>query len=689
MCRRCSSFKLVSQAEGSFKMKSVVLLLLSLSCCPGSVGSASAVEDAYDAVVSVVSPGQRSLTGESLRSLFNTLQNRVQCGEVPCGKCDLAGSVHQLIGNHSVHGREESGNVEENVTVSVSQFPALAAGSVLYLSSPGLVCTAVGQGKWAEETDLFLHKHTHSDHRSHTHIGVGGLEGVIQDLQNHYEPSNNKSCVAASSIMEEVDPLFPDQKQEVGAVLGRVLYYALLGYCFSGQSLPEENFFLDYIITQLGSENFTVHDLEVLMTNLNIGSEDDHDHIDDTGHHRRKQSGPKSNSWQHHCFTADELIQIYKLTEESSGMGRSGIAKLSPALVQQILSGTCSNVPEPVTPEGLSTTDKYLYATVANVIITLIAMLGIVMLLCTSCTNLFQMCVQFCISMAVGALTGDALLHLIPMILGIHVHTEDGSDSHQLSNDDHVETPDYKYKMLTVVGGVYVFYLMETIFSMVTNETEHHHDKGDESNPHHCDHVGVLEMYQQEKKQKEKSQSASKADLIDDDEDKEEKYDSEQKKQRREKRLLPYMITIGDGIHNFADGLAIGAAFSMSWKSGLATSVAVLCHELPHELGDFAILLHSGLSVQKAMLLNVGSALTSFIGLYISLSIATDLATQQWIGAIAAGLFLYIGLADMLPTLVHVSSKRPWQTFLLQNAGILTGWIMLLLLSLYEDKISF
>ncbi|XP_008420375.1 zinc transporter ZIP4 [Poecilia reticulata] len=685
MCHHCSSFELIFQAEVSFKMKSFVLLLLSLSCCPGSVGSSSAVEDAYSAVVSVVSPGQSFLTGESLRSLFNTLQNRVQCGEVPCGKCDLAGSVHQLIGNHSVHGREEDGKVEDNVTVSVSQFPVLAAGSVLYLSSPDSVCTAVGQGKWAEETDRFLHKHTHSDHRSHPHIGIVGLGGVIQDLQNHYEPSN-KSCVAASSIMVEVDPLFPDQKQEVGAVLGRVLYYALLGYCFSDESLPEESFFLDYIMTQLGSENFTVHDLEVLMTNLNIGSEGDHDHDhnEDTDNHRRKQSGPKSNSWQHHCFTADELIKIYKLTGESSGMGQSGIAKLSPALVQQILSGTCTTVPEPVTPEGLSTTDKYLYATIANLLITLTAMLGIVVLLCTSCTNVFQMSVQFCISMAVGSLTGDALLHLIPMILGIHVHTEDGSDAHQHSSDEHVETPDYIFKMLVVIGGVYVFYLMETIFSMVTNKNEHHHE-GDESNPHHCDHIGVLEMYQQEKKQKDKSQSASKADLVDD----EEKYDSEQKKQRKEKHLLPYMITIGDGIHNFADGLAIGAAFSMSWRSGLATSVAVLCHELPHELGDFAILLHSGLSVQKALLLNMGSAVTSFIGLYISLSVATDLATQQWIGAVAAGLFLYVGLADMLPTLVHVGSKRPWQKFLLQNAGILIGWIILLLLSLYEDEISF
>lgn len=54
-----------------------------------------------------------------------------------------------------------------------------------------------------------------------------------------------------------------------------------------------------------------------------------------------------------------------------------------------------------------------------------------------------------------------------------------------------------------------------------------------------------------------------------------------------ELRLLPYLITLGDAVHNFADGLAVGAAFSSSWKTGLATSLAVFCHELPHELGEF------------------------------------------------------------------------------------------------------
>ena len=63
------------------------------------------------------------------------------------------------------------------------------------------------------------------------------------------------------------------------------------------------------------------------------------------------------------------------------------------------------------------------------------------------------------------------------------------------------------------------------------------------------------------------------------------------------------MVIVGDAVHNFADGIAVGAAFSMSLAAGFSTSVAVLCHELPHEVGDFALLLHSGMSVKVTQVL--------------------------------------------------------------------------------------
>uniref|UniRef100_A0A672IZQ5 Zinc transporter ZIP4/12 EF-hand domain-containing protein n=1 Tax=Salarias fasciatus TaxID=181472 RepID=A0A672IZQ5_SALFA len=514
----------------------------------------------------VVSPGQENLTEEAVRSLFNTLEARVHCGDGPCGK----------------------------------------------------------------------------------------------------------HCVTPSIIMTEVNASSGHDVVDVGVVLGRVLYHALHGHCFTDKLLPEEKFFLDYIIHLIGSEDFSIE-----------GKQSDHDHDHDHGHeHDLQQAHDHNSTWDHHCFSAEDLVSIYGLPENgSSFLGRSDVARLSPAFIQQILSGACIPVTEPTIPESdsLSTTERYLYATLANVVITLMAMNGIVILLFTSCTSAFQLCIQFCISLAVGSLSGDALLHLVPA-LGLHSHEGEHSHSHD-------EVPDYVYKMLVAVAAVYLFYLMEMIFCLITYKDHGHQyqlDHGNDSDPHHCDHGRVLEMYQQERAEKKKSQSASRAELTTT-----VLMTEASLFVSTGMRMLPLMITIGDGIHNFADGLAIGAAFSVSWKSGLATSLAVLCHELPHELGDFAILLHSGLSVCKALLLNIGSALMSFIGLYIGLSVATDEAAQQWIAAITAGLFLYVGLADMLPTLLHVNSKRPWLVFALQNAGLLTGWVALLLLSLYEGNLQF
>ena len=69
-------------------------------------------------------------------------------------------------------------------------------------------------------------------------------------------------------------------------------------------------------------------------------------------------------------------------------------------------------------------------------------------------------------------------------------------------------------------------------------------------------------------------------------------------------------------MHNLTDGLAIGAAFALDPVTGMATAFAVLCHELPHELGDFALLLKTGVTIKRALFLNIVSSILIFIGLY-------------------------------------------------------------------------
>lgn len=106
-------------------------------------------------------------------------------------------------------------------------------------------------------------------------------------------------------------------------------------------------------------------------------------------------------------------------------------------------------------------------------------------------------------------------------------------------------------------------------------------------------------------------------------------------------------------------------------------------------LGDFAALLHAGLTVKRALLLNLASALTAFAGLYVALAVGVGEEGEAWILAVATGLFLYVALCDMLPAMMNVRDQRPWLLFLLHNVGLLGGWTILLLLSLYEDNITF
>jgi zinc and cadmium transporter len=112
------------------------------------------------------------------------------------------------------------------------------------------------------------------------------------------------------------------------------------------------------------------------------------------------------------------------------------------------------------------------------------------------------------------------------------------------------------------------------------------------------------------------------------------------------------LIVLGDGVHNFADGILIAAAFLTSVPLGISTALATLAHEIPQEMGDFAILLDSGCSRGKALLLNVLSALATLLGTaigYVWLDDARGLVPI--VLGISAGSFVYIATADLIPGL--------------------------------------
>lgn len=112
------------------------------------------------------------------------------------------------------------------------------------------------------------------------------------------------------------------------------------------------------------------------------------------------------------------------------------------------------------------------------------------------------------------------------------------------------------------------------------------------------------------------------------------------------------LILIGDGLHNFVDGLVIAAAFVTSIPLGIAASFAVIAHEVPQEVGDFAILLDSGYSRRRAFALNLLSSLTTLPGaLAAYFYLATASHVVPYILALSAASFIYVAMADLVPTL--------------------------------------
>ena len=125
-----------------------------------------------------------------------------------------------------------------------------------------------------------------------------------------------------------------------------------------------------------------------------------------------------------------------------------------------------------------------------------------------------------------------------------------------------------------------------------------------------------------------------------------------------------YLTIFGDALHNFIDGLVIAVSFLISIPLGIATTIAVVFHEIPQEIGQYAILIHGGWSRAKALLYNFASALTSFLGAIVVLVFAPQLEeAPAFLLSIAAASFIYIAMSDIIPELHKERSAKKsfWQ----------------------------
>lgn len=137
------------------------------------------------------------------------------------------------------------------------------------------------------------------------------------------------------------------------------------------------------------------------------------------------------------------------------------------------------------------------------------------------------------------------------------------------------------------------------------------------------------------------------------------------------------MIMIGDTFHNFVDGILIAAAFLVDIKLGMVTALAIISHEIPQEVGDFLILLHSGYTKKQAFIFNLVSSLATLVGGLIAyFALQRVMGWIPYILGLAAASMIYVAVADLIPSLhKRTELKATLSQILLISIGVLTIWL--------------
>ncbi|XP_055957560.1 metal cation symporter ZIP14 isoform X2 [Patella vulgata] len=365
------------------------------------------------------------------------------------------------------------------------------------------------------------------------------------------------------------------------------------------------------------------------------------------------------------CISPYDLYEVYSLPTTNK-LSIDNLTDISIGVLLSIQQKRCLSYRSHLHLSHPTSTAVWGYSFLCVTLINLCSLVGIIVLPFMKMV-IYKILLIFMVALAVGSLAGSGLLFLIPEAFGL---AAEGDTS-------------YILKSTTVIGGIYLFYLTERIMKMLMQWRESKkrskEDLDEDKKDIFCS-VRCRTPLKSESEMKDpahipSSNSActqvtllnhdiSEGDLAgldvvkvangngDSSINNHSKSNGTHRHHRGDYKhpiaTVAYMIIFGDGLHNFIDGLSIGAAFTNSILSGVSVSMACICEELPHELGDFAILLNSGMSLRKALLYNFLSACMCYLGLIVGVLLGENTTAHEWVFAIAGGMFLYISLVDMV-----------------------------------------
>ncbi|CAN7994038.1 unnamed protein product [Ixodes hexagonus] len=297
------------------------------------------------------------------------------------------------------------------------------------------------------------------------------------------------------------------------------------------------------------------------------------------------------------------------------------------------------------------------------------------------------------LSFASGGLLGDAFLHLIPHALmhhgdeDGHAHDSHAHDSHAHGSHAHAGHAHGPHDMsvgLWVLAGILAFLMVEKFVRMIKGGHGHSHGHAHEHADSDVDEKPTGKCDGEASGGEDKSTTndvvrRKKPAKTGEGSDEVQKNEQEGKP---DIKVAAYLNLAADFTHNFTDGLAIGASYIAGNTAGFISTITILLHEVPHEIGDFAILVQSGYSKRRAMCMQLVTALGCLSGTVCSLAAeGMSGSANSWVLPFTAGGFIYIATVSVIPELLE--NTRLWQS-VKEILALLLGVSMMALLTQFE-----